>query len=163
MSGTTTPGESGPGNPNPADRVEELISAARRLSAEAAELAGDKGAQITRLTKTARQNRMMILGVIGGGVLDVVLTIVLAVVGAGVVDNNNRIDSLTSDLQQQQTDQRKRALCPLYGLILEGNTPAAREAAPDKKKFDHTVQIITDGYKVLGCDNYLEESGKDEW
>lgn len=155
MSGTTPPG--------PADRIEELIRAAQRLTDEAADLAGDQGNQITKLSRTARQNRMMIWGVIGGGILDVVLTVVLAVVGAGVVGNNNRIDSLTSDLQEQQTDQRKRALCPLYGLILEGNTPAARKAAPDKERFDHTVEIITQGYKVLGCDKYLKESGKNAW
>lgn len=146
-----------------AARIEELIQAASRLTDEAAQLAGDKGAQITRLSRAARQNRLMILGVIGGGILDVVLTIVLAVVGAGVVGNNNRIDGLTQNLQRQQTDQRQRALCPLYGLIREGNTPAARKAAPDKERFDHTVEIITQGYKVLGCDKYLKESGKNAW
>lgn len=150
-------------NPDRADRMARLINLAVELTGEVEDLARDSGHQFTSLAKTARTNRLMIWGVIGGGLLDVILTIVLGVVGAGVIDNTNRLDDFSKNLAAQQTEQRRRALCPLYGIFLDSKSDAGRNAAPDKAKYDHSFEVIEDGYRVLGCARFLEESGRDKW
>lgn len=159
MSEETTPAKS----PDPQARVDRLISMALELTAEIEDLAKDSGKQFTSLAQASRKNRIMIWAMMCSLALDVVITVVLALVGITAVDNTNRIDSFAKDLQEQQTDQRRRALCPLYGIFLDSKSDQGREAAPDKAKYDHAFEVIEDGYTVLGCDAFLKESGRDKW
>lgn len=145
------------------DRLGRLISLATALNAEIEVLARDSGTQFVSLARTTRRNRLMIWGLAAGGLLDVLLTVVMAFVGSGVIRNNDRIDKLTSDLQAQQTESRRRALCPLYGVFLDSRSEAGRKNAPDPAKYDHAFEVIEEGYMVLGCDKFLQESGKNQW
>lgn len=149
--------------PQEPDRVETLISEAIQLNQEVAELARETGGQFVSLARTARQNRLMIWGVIAGGVLDVILTIVLVLVGIGQQKNTDRIDRLATETQQVQTAQRQRALCPLYGIFVDSKSEEGRKRSPDPEKYDHAFEVIEEGYKFLECDQYLKESGRDKW
>lgn len=144
-------------------RLQRLISMATELTEEVDELARESGEQFTSLARTARKNRMMIWALSGSLILDVVITVVLGIVSAGVVNNTHKIDQFSQQQAEQQTDQRRRALCPLYGIFVDSKSPEGRAAAPDKAKYDHAFEVIEDGYKVLGCAAFLKESGKDKW
>lgn len=156
--------EAGQGkSPDPNVRMDRLISMATQLTDEIEEMATESGHQFTSLAKTARTNRRLIWGTIIGGFLDIVLTVVLAIIGVGVTSNTHRIDTLTNQLNQDNTAARKRALCPLYGIFKDSKSAAGRAAAPDPKKYDHAYEVINQGYLVLGCDKFLKQSGKDAW
>ncbi len=133
------------------DRVARLIEMALQLTTEIEELAQDSGHQLTSLARTAKRNRVMIWGVVVGGVLDLVLTVVLAFIGAGMQTNTDRIDALTHRLDVSQTSTRQKVLCPLYQLLKDTGSPQARAAAPDKKVYDHNYKVINDGYNELKC------------
>lgn len=136
---------------------------ALELTEEVEDLAQDSGAQFTSLARTARKNRMMIWVLYASLALDAVITVVLGIVGAGVVNNTQRLDTFTQDQADQATEQRKRALCPLYGLFKDSESPEGRKAAPDKEAYDHAFEVINEGYNFLGCEKYLKESGQDKW
>jgi hypothetical protein len=151
-----------PGRPDPT-RVAELISTAVELTQEVERLAIDSGHQFVSLARAARRNRMMIWTLGISTALDVIITIVLGVVGAGVVNNSQRLDAVTKQINQDNTEQRKRALCPLYGIFKDSRTPQGRAQAPDKQQYDHAFDVIEQGYLVLGCDQFLKETGRDAW
>lgn len=149
--------------PENGDRLDRLISLATGLNDEIEQLSSASGRQFVSLARSSRNNRRMIIALIASVALDVVLTIVLSLVGVGMVENTNRIDALTKQLNTDNTDQRRRALCPLYGVFLDSKSPQGRAAAPDPAKYDHAFEVIEDGYRVLGCDTFLKESGKNQW
>lgn len=138
------------------EKLDRLIQMAQGLGSEVAQLAEESGHQFVSLADTARRNRLMIWGVIIGGVLDVTLTVVMALFGV-------QLTKLTDRLDTTQTTQRQRALCPLYGVFLDSRSEAGRKAAADPKQYDHAFEVISDGYRVLGCAEFLKESGKDKW
>lgn len=138
------------------EKLDRLIRTAGELDREIEELADKSGTQFTSLAKTARRNRMMIQALGVSLVLDVMLTVVMAVFGV-------QLTSLTDRLDTTQTTQRQRALCPLYGVFLDSKSDAGRKAAPDPDKYDHAFEVIADGYRVLGCAEFLKASGKDQW
>jgi hypothetical protein len=146
-----------------AEKLDRLILSAQELGQEVEQLAAESGVQFVSLAKTARRNRIMIWGVVIGGILDVILTVVMVIVGNGMIDNTNRIDALAQETSATQQAQRQRALCPLYGIFLESKSAAGRAAAPDPKKYDHAFEVIEEGYRFLECDQYLQESGKNQW
>ena len=143
---------------NNADRREELITLAAQLINEVDDLAEDSGQQFVSLARRARTNRMLIWVTIGSVILDLVLTIVLSVVGVGMQRNTDRIDALTQRLDQAQTVQRQKALCPLYQIFLDSKSPAGRKAAPDPEKYDHAFVVIKEGYDALECDQFISDS-----
>lgn len=157
------PGSPDPGQPEKGDRLDQLIGLATGLNQEVDQLASRSGRQFVSLSRTARTNRRLIFGVITGGLLDVVLTVVLGFIGVGMAENTHRIDELTQKLSADNTAQRQRALCPLYGIFKDSQSAAGRAAAGDKTKYDHSYEVINDGYTVLGCDAFLKESGRDKW
>lgn len=159
MSEGTTP----PKDPARDERVNRLISMAVELTGEVEELARESGTQFTSLARTARKNRIMIWTLMASLALDVLITVVLTLIGITAVDNTKRLNTITDDLATQQTESRRRALCPLYGIFLDSKSEAGRERAPDPEKYDHAFEVIEEGYLFLGCDGYLRESGKNEW
>lgn len=169
MSEATPPGEQTPEQARETERVSErdrvsrLLVTATELASDVEELARDSGHQFTSLARTARVNRLMIWGVIAGGCLDIFLTVIIGFLGVGMVENTDRIDTLTQQMNAENTDQRRRALCPLYGIFLDSKSDAGRDAAPDPEKYDHAFEVIEDGYLVLGCDKFLEQSGQNQW
>jgi hypothetical protein len=155
----TDPNEGAP----PKDPTERLVELATELGQELDRIGDRSGKQFVSLARTAQVNRRLIWGVILGGCLDVILTVVLIFVGTGVASNTSRIDALTHRLDADNTVQRRRALCPLYGVFKDSKSARGRAAAPDPAKYDHAFEVIDEGYKVLGCDKFLKESGKNAW
>jgi hypothetical protein len=137
------------------DRLPTLITLAEQLIAEVDELSKDSGKQFVSLAKRARTNRMLISITAASVMIDIVLTIVLTVIGVGMQRNTDRIDQLTQRLDQAQTVQRQKALCPLYQIFLDSKSAAGRNAAPDPKKYDHAFVVIKQGYEALNCDQYI--------
>ena len=144
--------------PDKADRKDELITLATTLIAEVDELAGDSGKQFVSLAKRARTNRILITVTIFSVLIDLALTVVLAIIGTSMQHNTDRIDQLTQRLDNSQTVQRQKALCPLYQIFLDSKSAAGRAAAPDPKKYDHAFVVIRQGYDALGCDEFISGS-----
>lgn len=138
------------------DRIQRLIDLATVLNQEVEELAGSSGKQFISLARTAKINRRLIWVAIVSVVIQLGIILTLVFVVIGVDRNNDRLDAVT-------TEQRKRALCPLYGVFVDSQSPEGRKNAPDKEKYDHAFEVINEGYAVLKCDQYLKESGRNEW
>jgi hypothetical protein len=138
------------------NQVDDLIRTAVELNRKIETIALESGSQFVSLARTARRNRMMIWTATIGVALDILLTVVITIFGI-------QLTSLTNQLDATQTTQRQRALCPLYGIFLDSKSAAGRKAAPDPKKYDHAFEVIQQGYRVLGCAEYLKESGQDKW
>ena len=141
--------------PGKDDRKTELAALAAQLIAEVDELSRDSGNQFVSLAKRARTNRLLIIATAASVLIDLVITVILAIIGAGMQQNTNRIDALTQRLDTAQTTQRQNALCPLYQIFLDSKSAAGRKAAPDPQKYDHAFTVIADGYKALDCDQFI--------
>lgn len=119
--------------------------------------------ELISLRHTGHLNRVFIVSVFCGLILDVSLTAVLSIVLVGQVDNTNRIDSMTNRLDQAQTVQKSAALCPLYQLFLGLKTPAGRAAAISRgtsgEVWDKEFEVIQQGYDALSC-KALSPTGK---
>lgn len=141
--------------PGTMDRTDELIVLANALIAEVDELAGDSGKQFVSLAQRARTNRLLIMATAASVAIDLALTVILTLLGIGMQHNTDRIDSLAQRLDQAQTVQRQKALCPLYQIFLDSKSPQGRAAAPDPQKYDHAFVVIRQGYDALDCDQYI--------
>lgn len=155
----TTP-ESEPSDP---ERIDALIRAATELNHQVVQIAEATGTQFVSLARTAKVNRRLIWLVAVGGALLTVMCVVLAFLVVGQRSNTDRIGDLAETTSAVQTVQRQRALCPLYGVFLDSKSEQGRKNAPDPEKYDHAFEVIEEGYRVLECGQYLEESGRDSW
>jgi hypothetical protein len=119
--------------------------------------------ELVSLRRVGHLNRVLIVSVFVGLALDVTLTVVLSFVLSGQINNTNRIDSITSRLEQAQTVQKSAALCPLYQLFLGLRTPAGRAAAIARgtpaEVWDKEFEVIQQGYDALNCKS-LSTTGK---
>jgi hypothetical protein len=140
------------------NRREELINLAAQLINEVDDLSKDSGTQFVSLAKRARTNRLLIVATAASVAIELVITIVLILVGVSMQHNTNRIDTLTQRLDNAQTVQRQKALCPLYQIFLDSKSPQGRKAAPDPEKYDHAFVVIADGYDALQCDQFISGS-----
>src|SRR5881628_3976659 len=113
------------------DRQAQMIDLAQQLLSEIEEIGEKSGNQFVNLAKRARTNRQLIMLVIIGGLLDIVLTVAMIFAMVGMQHNTDRIDTLTKRLDNAQTVQRQKALCPLYQVFLDSKSSAGRKAAPD--------------------------------
>jgi hypothetical protein len=136
-----------------------IAAAAGRVSDSAGSLVGEVAALRQQLAVTEERRRRGALAlwlVSAGFALDIALTITMAFVVAGLVHTNRAVQqSLAQNYvtTQQQAQTRVRVLCPLYTLLLASVDPAKRTALPPTQRlvYDHTVQVIKDGYLTLGC------------
>lgn len=128
--------------------IQELARVARDLVTRIDALVGGTGEQMVELSKTARTNRRMIVILWAGFVLDIALTVAVAIGGFALADVSKRVEN-TQELQTEQV------LCPLYRLLLESDTPAARQRAiaggQDMTVRDKAFREIRQSYKVLNC------------
>lgn len=139
------------------DRLNRLTELAVEIIQELENLVTDSGDQFVSLAKRARTNRRLIIVTIASLVLDVVLSVFLALAVIQIGDNDQAISALTNRLDVSQTVQRQKALCPLYQLFLDSESAAGRAAAPDPVKYDHAFVVIRDGYSVLGCETFITD------
>lgn len=143
------------------DRLARLTELAESLLREVQGLAEDSGEQFVSLAQRAHTNRLLIKVTIAGCALIALLTATLGIGLVGVVQNAERINELTHRLDVSQTETRRKALCPLYQVFLDSKSPEARTQAPDPEKYDQAFKVIEDGYKVLNCASFNEDS--DTW
>lgn len=106
--------------------------------------------ELAELVERSRVNRKLIVIVAAGFVLDIILTLVMGLVIAQVSRNADRIDAVV----QVQHDS---ALCPLYKIFIEGDTPANRKRAAeqgqDMAARARAFVTIRDSYAKLNCRN----------
>lgn len=140
--------------PDP-DRLTRLAEAAAALAGDYAELAEASGQQFVFLTRRARSNRRMILGLVVSVALDIVLSVSMILVVVQVRHNEGATAAVTHRLDVAQTTTRQRTLCPLYSLLLASDTPAARAASKDQAVFDHSFAVIREGYAALNCAEFV--------
>jgi hypothetical protein len=132
--------------------VEALVEAATGLMDKVHKLAQDEGIQFTTLAKKAHETRVLAVVAITGLILDVVLTFAMAFGGW-------QLKHLTNRLDVAQTTTRQKALCPLYQVFLDSESPAGRKAAPDPVKYDHAFKVIREGYSALECSKFIDSAG----
>lgn len=149
--------EQTPGDPdrNDPDRLNRLAELASEIIEELEHLANDSGRQFVNLAKRAQMNRRLITVTIFSLVLDVILSIFLALGIYQIRSNEDDITALTHRIDLSQTVQRQKALCPLYQLFLDMKSEAGRAAAPDPLKYDHSFRVIQDGYDALTCSAFI--------
>jgi hypothetical protein len=134
--------------------VDELVRVGQAVLAEIGSLAEDSGNQFVSLAKRARTNRRMIFWVAVSVAVDIVLSAIIGVGWLQIHANDVRVTQLTDRLNTSQTTTRRDTLCPLYSLLLAGDTAAARAAATDKAAFDRSVVVIKNGYDALDCQQF---------
>lgn len=127
------------------ERAAELIEALK-------ELATDTGGQLVSMSKAQRSNRRIILLAVIGIVIDLVLTIAVAVGLGAEVRDHNQLLRLSSQLQSAEETQRVKALCPLYQIILNAeHRPAPGLTLTQQKDRAAAFKVIHESYDALNC------------
>lgn len=134
--------------------IAELNTNAERLLEQVVSLAGGTGNTIVRLAEVAKSNRRMIITLFVSVSLDVVLTALLALGFVALHNTSNQVSTVTTRLDEAQTVQRQKALCPLYSLLLSSDTAAARAKSPNPVQFDKDFTIISEGFNALHCSDF---------
>lgn len=89
--------------------------------------------------------------------LDILLTAAMAVGGLLLHSTAEQTQTNTKRIEYNQTIQRQKALCPLYQLFLDSESPQGRAAAPDKLAYDKAFKVIHEGYDALDCKTLLKK------
>ncbi len=132
--------------------LETLTRLARELVDRVNDLNAATGSTIIGLVRETRNNRRLIWLVAIGFVLDVILTIAMAFVVSGVSSNNSRIDQVNSRLNEEQTVQRAKGLCPMYKLFIDSEKFTPPNQTPDQAKArSEAFKIIHQSYDALNC------------
>lgn len=136
------------------ETLAQLAKDASALLAKVTALAGDRDDAVTNLGEQTKRNRRMIIGLAVISVVTLLLSFLVA--GAITIANSNteHISQITTRLDESQTLERQKALCPLYSLLVAADTPAAREAAADKALYDKDFSVIREGYSALKCSDF---------
>jgi len=129
---------------NPVDRLAE---AAKDLAGMVAALDREATNRQVVLAKQTKRNRSMIWWLIVLGAILVAVAVLAGFAYSGVVSNTNRLNT-------SETVGRQKALCPLYQLLIDGNTTKARAVSPDKAVYDRTYKVINEGYDALNCSQF---------
>lgn len=134
-----------------------LTETAHELTEEIKKLDEETGSQTRTLIQRMTRNQRVMWMVIGSLLLDLTITVVLALTVHGTSENNHRLDQITQDVQRVQTIQGEKVLCPLYQQFLNSDTPKARKLAElngqDMKVRAQAFKVIREGYNTLGCTN----------
>lgn len=138
------------------DKLSRLLETANALMSEVETVAHEGGKQFVAQAHASKVNRRLSVVAITGLVLDVILSVVLGIGLSQVHKNEQSIGALTDRLNVSQTVTRQKALCPLYGVFLDSESPQGRAAAPDPEKYDQAFKVIREGYKILNCSEFLD-------
>ena len=137
----------------PPSEIEALTEAATELVTRIDQLSRSSGTTIVDLATATRRNRRLIWLVAAGSTLDVLLTVAMAFAGAGIADNNERVDKVTARLDDTQTVQRAKALCPLYRVFLDSERFTPPNQSPEQAASRVAAfRTIREGYAVLHCE-----------
>lgn len=128
--------------------IAELTRLAGELVRRLDSLVEGTGDQIVGLSQTALSNRRFIWALSASLLLDIGLTVVMAL---GLVQLNTLATRVDTSQQLTQT----QVLCPLYQQFINADTPASRELArrngQDIDARDNAFRVIRHSYKVLNC------------
>lgn len=114
-----------------------MVAGLREDMAKAQEVRDD----LNKLTRSGKLTRFIVIGLV---------VVVVAVLGVGAVAIFN-----VTKLNEVVTIQHDSALCPLYQLFLNSDTPTARAAAErrgdDLVQRDKAFLTIRQSYTALNC------------
>lgn len=136
-------------------KLEELIGLGTQLLGRIEAFTQEGGKQFVRLAQRSRANRRGLWFLGASLLLDIILTVVMVFSQVQISGNERNISALTDRIDYSQTVQRQKALCPLYQLLLDSKSAAARAAATDKNAYDHAFSVIQTGYNVLDCSAFI--------
>lgn len=118
-------------------QVTEMNATVAQLASLTTELTQRQEGQLRRLRK-------LLLWTVLGLVLDLLLTVLGAVLVKQTQDNTHAIDTVQSRTSTQ-------ALCPLYDLFLRSYNPNNAIAKQDPVAYDKNFEVIEKGAAALQC------------
>lgn len=134
------------------EQIARLAAMAANLAEEVNELTDGTRKNVASLGTETKKTRKVMWLLVATFAVDVLLTVALTL---GFVQMNG----ITDRLDNAQSEQRQRGLCPLYALFYDiTDTPEEREAGKKRsanpEKYDAQIKVIHDGYKNLKCDEF---------
>jgi hypothetical protein len=124
--------------------LRDLVQGLRDDMARAANVRND----LTRLTKSGRLTRAIV-------VVQSVIIVLMLGGGALLLSTNIKLNSVVAQLNEVVRIQHDSALCPLYQIFINADTPAARAAAEkrgdDMEQRDRSFATIRQSYAALNC------------
>jgi hypothetical protein len=136
-------------------QAQELASKADRLIHSMESLAQQSGVKIAAVEERQRKQRRIITAVLISFLMDIVVTVLIAVGAANLSNTQNSV----KDLQGNQGDQ----LCSLYTIFINADTPAQKKVAEksgqDLKYRRVAFDQIRESYRKLDCEPPLNANG----
>jgi hypothetical protein len=130
------------------DAAEELAAAIQRLD-ESVRHANDVRSELDDLVRRSQKNRLLIRAVGAALAIEVALLGAMTFFGVQTRINANRIDNIVKI-------QHDSALCPLYQIFIQSDTPQNRARAEaqgqDMALRDRQFVIIRESYAALKCE-----------
>ena len=103
---------------------------------------------LAKLTKSGRLTRLIVI------VQSVIIVLILCG-GVVLISTNSKLNAVVAQLNDVVRVQHDSALCPLYQIFINADTPAAREAAAkrgdDMAERDKAFTTIRQSYAALNC------------
>jgi hypothetical protein len=135
-----------------AEQLERISRQAKEMAGQVEALGTNVGAGVAGLKKRTGRHSKVLWLLAGSFLLDILLTVVIAIIGAQVVGNARKLENV-------QEVAANEALCPLYGVFIqsaEAPLPRAQgesDAAYAKRVEgrDAAILIIKHGYEALEC------------
>lgn len=125
----------------------DLAKSVERLTTESDD-------HFAKIQKTYRLNRRLIYAVVIGLVLDITVSIFLAVGFVQLGSTQDGLQHVTDRIDFSQTVTRRQVLCPLYRTFLASDSPEARAAFQGgQAKYDQLFDQLNRSYNALDCEN----------
>lgn len=131
-----------------------MIESVQKLTAETAALSDKVGAlalSTEQLDRRASRSEKIVAGVILGLLLDLILSVAVAIVLGQQAATNDRLQTAI----QRETQTRQEVLCPLYSLIVGAYNPNSRPPGPARDEYVRNFKVIVDSYPKLNCDHQV--------
>lgn len=102
---------------------------------------------VERLDRRTNRSEKATLAVVFGLLLDLVLSVAVALVLANQVTTNERIQAAVD----RESLTRQEAVCPLYALVIGSYSPNSRAEGPDRDAYNEVYDRLRAGYASLEC------------
>lgn len=112
-----------------------------------ADTVGSLALAVDQLDRRTNRSERMTIAVAFGLVIDLVLSIAVAVLIGNLFTINGQLQQSIA----REATTRQQALCPLYGLLLGSYNPTSRAAGPDRDAYNKAFITLRDGYESLDC------------
>lgn len=125
----------------------DLIEQARIL----ADRVGALSTAVDQLDRRAGRSEKVVVAVVAGLLLDLILSVVVALVLVQLGTANEHI--LATQAREAQT--RQEVLCPFYSLVLGTYNPNTRAEGPDRDEYIRQFDVMRRSHKALDCQGPL--------